>query len=435
MSKMTTEIFKQKVFDLVGDEYTVLGTYENAKTKILIRHKNCNSEISILPSLFIGGTRCRKCFIDSRRKTHEQFLAEMFQLVGDEYIVLTDYISNGTKVEIQHSKCNHIYKVTPAHFLSGTRCPNCFGAHKKTDEQFKRQVLELVGNEYTFMDNYKTTTIKLPVKHKICGNEYQITPNDFLGGTRCPYCFGNIRKTTDQFKQSVKEKYDDEYTVIGEYINNRTKIKLQHNICGHKYVTSPDNFLAGYGCPLCAGNIKWTTDDFKKFVFECEGDAFEVLGEYVNSKTKILMRHVTCDFKFKTTLDEFRNGNRCPYCRESKGEKQITDFLSRHQISFIRQYRFEDCRRTRPLPFDFALFDRDKLIGVIEFHGRQHYEIIKAFGGVAGHEERKRNDTIKTEYCKAKSIPLIIIPYWELSNIDGVLQQAFSELRSGRFVI
>jgi hypothetical protein len=215
----------------------------------------------------------------------------------------------------QHNTCGHIYKVTPAHFLNGTRCPQCFGAHKKSDEKFKQQVSELVGDEYSFLGEYKSANSKLPVLHRLCGKEYPVTPNGFLGGRRCPYCYGNIRKTIEDFKQSVKNKYGDEYIILGEYKNNRTKIGLRHAFCGHEYSASPDNILAGYGCPKCAGNIQWTTEDFKKYIFEQEGSDYEVLGEYVNSKTKIMIRHTTCCFEFKTTLDEFKNGNRCPLQR------------------------------------------------------------------------------------------------------------------------
>jgi hypothetical protein len=71
--KVTTELYKLKVYILAGDEYTVLGTYINANTKITFRHNKCNSEISMRPYMFINGTRCRYCFIESRRRSQDQF--------------------------------------------------------------------------------------------------------------------------------------------------------------------------------------------------------------------------------------------------------------------------------------------------------------------------------------------------------------------------
>src|SRR5699024_10853405 len=36
--KLTTEIFKEQIRDLVGDEYTVLGKYKTIHTKIKFKH-------------------------------------------------------------------------------------------------------------------------------------------------------------------------------------------------------------------------------------------------------------------------------------------------------------------------------------------------------------------------------------------------------------
>lgn len=59
---------------------------------------------------------------------------------------------------------------------------------RKTDEQFKQEVFDLVGNEYTFLDQYTNNQTKLRVKHIKCGNIYRVLPSNFLKGTRCPYC-------------------------------------------------------------------------------------------------------------------------------------------------------------------------------------------------------------------------------------------------------
>lgn len=65
---------------------------------------------------------------------------------------------------------------------------------RKTDEQFKREAYDLVGDEYTFLDLYVNAHTKLRVKHNKCGNVYEIKPNDFLNGSRCSYCSGHHKK-------------------------------------------------------------------------------------------------------------------------------------------------------------------------------------------------------------------------------------------------
>lgn len=96
-----------------------------------------------------------------RRKTHEEFVKQVYDLVGEEYTVLSEYTGSGVKVSMKHNKCGNEYKVTPSHFLKGTRCPKCFGNIKKTTEIFKQDVYSLVGDEYSLLSEYKDSKTKI----------------------------------------------------------------------------------------------------------------------------------------------------------------------------------------------------------------------------------------------------------------------------------
>ena len=61
----------------------------------------------------------------------------------------------------------------------------------------------------------------------------------------------NAKKTQAEFEEEVKQLGKGEYEVIGNYINNRTKIKIRHKICGHIYDVLPSAFLQGKRCPNC----------------------------------------------------------------------------------------------------------------------------------------------------------------------------------------
>jgi hypothetical protein len=99
---------------------------------------------------------------------------------------------------------------------------------RKTTEKFYKEVYDLVGEEYIFSGEYKNNRIKLRCKHTIpeCNYEWEISPNNFINnGHRCPKCAGNIKKTTQQFKQEVFELVGNEYIVlwgISKYKNTYT---------------------------------------------------------------------------------------------------------------------------------------------------------------------------------------------------------------------
>lgn len=124
-----------------------------------------------------------------------------------------------------------------------------------------------------------------------------------------------------------------------------------------------------------------------------------------------------------------KNINRtgCPSCNtNSKGEKEIAKWLKDNRIKHKTQFKIEECRNIKPLPFDFALFNGRKLIYLIEYDGIQHFKPSERFGGEEGFIKRKMHDNIKNEYCKSRNINLIRIPYWEFDNIDSILEKIIS---------
>ena len=85
-----------------------------------------------------------------------------------------------------------------------------------------------------------------------------------------------------------------------------------------------------------------------------------------------------------------------------------------------------------PLPFDFALFKDNKLIGLCEYQGEQHYEPVDfANKGIEWAEKQfERNqisDNIKRTYCKDKDIRLLEIPYWEYENAENIILKFIKE--------
>ena len=93
MKKRTTEEFKKLVYDLVGDEYTVLGEYMTTLTKIQMRHNKCGTEFTPTPARFLEGTRCPKCRSSHQPKSEEKFISELPQ----GYTLVGDYVNSKTK--------------------------------------------------------------------------------------------------------------------------------------------------------------------------------------------------------------------------------------------------------------------------------------------------------------------------------------------------
>ena len=299
-----------------------------------------------------------------RRKTDVEFKKEVYDLVGNEYTFLDDYQGALTKIRVKHNKCGHTYRVDPSHFLRGSRCNYCYvKIQRKTNSQFKKEVYDLVGNEYTFLDYYATAKTKIRVKHNKCGHIYRVDPNSFLQGRRCQYCHSNAKKTNVEFRKEVYNLVGDEYTFLDPYVNANTKIKVKHNKCNNIYGVKPGNFLHGSRCPYCAGYINKTDDQFKEEVYNLVGDEYTFLDPYVNSETKIRVKHNKCGNVYSVRPSDFiSHRTRCPYCNSPKGELIITKILDRLSIFYESQKTFDDLKDIAYLSYDFYIPDQNTLI-------------------------------------------------------------------------
>lgn len=187
--RYTQEEFEKKLFEKYGNEYQVVGKYINSQTKIKVKHLTCGRILDMLPASLLHGNGCTHCkHREGRLITNDDFKKHLKEVVGDEYIPLTEYTGALNKVVFKHKVCGNVFEMRPNNIFNGQRCPHCFGTPKKTDEEFRQAVFSLVGDEYVFLDKYVNAKAKLRVMHDVCGNVYEVTPDDFLRGYRCPYC-------------------------------------------------------------------------------------------------------------------------------------------------------------------------------------------------------------------------------------------------------
>lgn len=123
--------------------------------------------------------------------------------------------------------------------------------------------------------------------------------------------------------------------------------------------------------------------------------------------------------------DHLNAGHRCPICKNSIGERRVKDYLILHDIKFIPQHYFDDCRYQRPLLFDFYL---PELNACIEYDGIQHFQPVDFAG--KGQEwaemlftETKLRDDVKNNYCRNNNIQLCRIKYTQ--DIEKTLNDFF----------
>ena len=153
-----------------------------------------------------------------------------------------------------------------------------------------------------------------------------------------------------------------------------------------------------------------TDAEFKKEVFDLVGSEYEFLEPYVNSYTKIKVKHNKCGNVYKVTPDSFLRGSRCTCCNIPKGEVIINKILKSLGIKYEYQKTFDDLKDTGLLSYDFFISDQNILI---EYQGIQHYQPIDYFGGKSQFKVQQKHDKLKADYAKDNGYKLIAVPYTE----------------------
>ena len=103
--------------------------------------------------------------------------------------LLNTYTKITDDLEFMCLKCNGIFKRKPQIFLKSQKCPICETfSIIKTEECFKKELIQKLNGEYELLGEYKGTNTKTLFRHNDCGFIFENTPHNILQKTPCPKC-------------------------------------------------------------------------------------------------------------------------------------------------------------------------------------------------------------------------------------------------------
>lgn len=279
-----------------------------------------------------------------------------------------------------------------------------------------------------------------------CGNPFKTTWKQFCSDVtskrQCNAC-GRAR-ANDGRRHSIKSinevlESSGSRAPNQKYVDVKTEIEVVCK-CGNRFKTRPDNIINGsrrlcFECQSEFGNrykkgevpsnIK-SKDTFLSELHTLRGNEYSLISEYTDVKTSITLEHV-CGNEWVTNADKVLNAQQeCPKCygtANSKLTRAIDEWLDKASVEYITEYTFEDCKHERHLRFDYAVFNKGELQLLIEADGEQHFKPSNLLGGQESFELTKLRDSIKDNYCKDNKIKLLRIPYYEIDNVDSILQR------------
>lgn len=244
----------------------------------------------------------------------------------------------------------------------------------------------------------------------------------------CPDCSSQKASSQlilsyEQLKERYKEHNFDLISDYDYYLNNG--MSYARMFCsdkyGYQYAINLNSLRNGTIGNKFATSNPFSLINLQKFCKDHNLD-LEIIKWISNGKRNLVEVLCTCKKHiFYTEPHKIVQGiqYRCYHCsqKESKYEYKTKLWLQEYNIYFKEQYRFEDCKYKRTLPFDFYCIKDDKII-MIEVDGPQHYYEDHWFNEF-GLQETKIKDNIKTNYCINKGYILLRLPFWEFYNKNG----------------
>lgn len=267
-----------------------------------------------------------------------------------------------------------------------------------------------------------------------------------------------IGKTFANGWEVIRQITKEEELALGMGTHNAHFECYNHN-CGvttciekttlNTYLTKPRDIL--FNCRKCNPNVckykdkvrkqvgrdSVTADYSKKIKVRDIYGAFKVIKiipstQFSNHQSKAIVKCEFCGQEKECLFHHLANGSVACECfkNHSTGEKLVKKYLDDHSYNYKTEQTFDDLKDVSFLRYDFAIYDKNyqNIICLIEFDGQQHYQEVGTYFNQNG--ELNKHDITKNEYAKNNQIPLLRIPYFDILNIDKILNSWFEKFKN-----
>lgn len=272
-------------------------------------------------------------------------------------------------------------------------------------------------------------------------------------GEAKPFLRESNTNSLEKFLKRAREVHGDkyDYSLVPEtYRTIESQIQIICPIHGPWWtygtdhigtLNSSNTYRSGCGCSQCGNEAKAVGRriTFEEFIRRAE--SYHGKGKYDYSIAKqefeeaerkgetlyevtIICNECGAIFKQSKGL-HMNNGCGCPFCDASSKEKLLKEFLEEQGILYKYNVTFFGLKHVHPLKADFYLPEYDI---VIEYNGRQHYQIWEGQTDEKELEVVRCRDFKKKKFLERRSIE--VIKYSFKDNLKFIKDNIIKTLRT-----
>ena len=190
---------------------------------------------------------------------------------------------------------------------------------KRTHDEYIVQV-HAINPNIDVIGEYINNHTKILHKCKLDNFTWEASPANILSGRGCPECARLSRTLTNTEYVEKVSKINPNIEVIDKFINLTKSINHKCKIDGYEWKAMPKSILNGALCPLCTGRRK-TTESFQKEVSLINPN-INIIGDYIDTRTKIKCVCAIDGYEWDVLPNSLLRGCGCPMCAGTNKKSQ-----------------------------------------------------------------------------------------------------------------
>lgn len=325
--KKINSIYQDKLDSIHKGAFSLIGNYRDNNLTVSLKHNKCGDLFTEYKrNLFKDTIHCPNCdekrfkrntsiSITKRMKLYEKTL-------GYKYTFTEPFLTTTQTINVRCNKCNHIFPSKAKNLMArkdSNICPECDRLNRLSS--YKKQLDDRYKKDIITINaekDFKTKKSSLQFKHIKCETIFISSFYELLDKKPyiCLNCEDESEIYTKKFSAEVYNKYKGEYIVKGQYIDSKTKILIKHN-CNNVFSITRPNFLkAKIPCPKCRQKSQILgLAKFQARLNNKFGKLFIASGKYINTLSKLEITCNSCKTNFPSTPAGMLKRKKCPKCK------------------------------------------------------------------------------------------------------------------------